>query len=193
MRPCRGREMMLRRHGHHGALGDMGILRQMHDDAPAADARGDAVDQRGSFVIVVDIGVEIALLLHHDLGAARRQPDQVETKTGIERIGQRIEPFAKQAVDHLRLSSPAARSRPRSCAPRRRCGRSSLPGAARPCLLSIAVDQHVRRARDSDQSRSRRRWRPARQSASPRYNPAAACAAMIGASPCPSACAQQRR
>ena len=65
--------MMLRCYGHHRAFGDVGILRQMHDDALAADARGDAVDQRGQFVIVMDVGVEVALLLHHDLGAAGGQ------------------------------------------------------------------------------------------------------------------------
>ena len=92
-------EMMLRGRGQHRAFGDMRILRQMHDDALSADARGDAVDQRGQLVIVVDMGVEIALLLHHDLGAAGGQPDQIEAEAGIEGIGERIEPFAKQAVD----------------------------------------------------------------------------------------------
>ena len=82
----------------------MGILRQMHDDALSADARGDAVDQRGEFVIVMDMGVEIALLLHHDLGAAGGQANQIEAKAGIERIVQRIEPFAEQAVDDLCLA-----------------------------------------------------------------------------------------
>ena len=58
----------------------------MHDHAPAADTRGDAVDQGGEFVIVVHIGVEIALLLHHDFGAAGGQPDEIEAEAGIERI-----------------------------------------------------------------------------------------------------------
>ena len=136
LRPCRlrgGGQMMLRGHGQHRAFGDVGILRQMHDDALAADARGDAVDQRGQFVIVMDIGVEIALLLHHDLGAAGGEANEIEAEAGIERIVERIEPLAKQAVDHLRLASPGGRYRPRSCAPRRRCGRSSRPAAARPC------------------------------------------------------------
>ena len=93
--------MMLRRHRQHRALGNMGVLRQMHDHAPAADPRGDAVDQRGQFVIVVHIGVEIALLLHHDFGAAGGQADEIEAEAGIERIGQRVEPLAKQPVDHL--------------------------------------------------------------------------------------------
>ena len=81
----------------------MGVLRQVHDHAPAADARGDAVDQGGQFVIVVHIGVEIALLLHHDFGAAGGQANEIEAETGIERIVQRIEPLAKQPVDHLGL------------------------------------------------------------------------------------------
>ena len=98
-----GRQMMLRGYGHHRALGDMGILRQMHDHALAADARGDAVDQRGQFVIVMDIGVEIALLLHHDFGAAGGEPDEIEAEAGIEGIVERIEPLAEQAVDHLWL------------------------------------------------------------------------------------------
>ncbi len=78
--------MMLRRHRHHRPLRNMGILRQMHDHAFSADTRGDAVDQRGQFVIVMDIGIEIALLLHHDFGAAGGQPDEIEAETGIERI-----------------------------------------------------------------------------------------------------------
>ena len=57
--------------------------------------------KRGQFVIVMHIGVEIALLLHHDFGAAGGQPDQIEAETGIERIAERIEPLAKQPVDHL--------------------------------------------------------------------------------------------
>ena len=44
--------------------------------------------------------VEIALLLHHDLGAACRQAHHVEAETGIEGIGERIEALAEQAVDH---------------------------------------------------------------------------------------------
>ena len=104
--------MMLRRRGQHRAFGNMGVLRQMHDHALAADARGDAVDQRGQFVIVMDIGVEIALLLHHDFGAAGGQANEIEAEAGIERIVQRIEPLAKQAVDHLGLASPDGRYRP---------------------------------------------------------------------------------
>ena len=68
-------QMMLRRRRQHRALRNMGVLRQVHDHAPSADARGDAVDQGGQFVIVVHIGVEIALLLHHDFGAAGGQPE----------------------------------------------------------------------------------------------------------------------
>ncbi len=62
--------MLLRRHCQHRALGTMRVLRQVHDDAFAADARGDAVDQRGQFVIVMGMGIEIALLLDHDFAAA---------------------------------------------------------------------------------------------------------------------------
>ena len=81
----------------------MGVLRQVHDDALSADPRGDAVDQGGQFVIVMHIGVEIALLLHHDFDAAGGQAYQIEAETGIERIVQGIEPLAKQPVDHLGL------------------------------------------------------------------------------------------
>ncbi len=91
--------MMLRGCGDRRALRDMAILRQMHDHAPAADPRRDTIDQRGQFVIVVHMGIEIVLLLHHDFGAARRQANEIEAETGIERIAQRIEPFAKQPVD----------------------------------------------------------------------------------------------
>ena len=59
----RGGQMMLRRRGQHRALRNMGVLRQMHDHALSADARGDAVDQRGQFVIVMD-------MWHRDRAAA---------------------------------------------------------------------------------------------------------------------------
>ena len=47
------------------------------------------------------IGIEIALLRHDDFGAAGGQPNQIESETGIERIVQGLEPFAKQPIDHL--------------------------------------------------------------------------------------------
>ena len=65
--------------------------------------RGDAIDQGGQFVIVVHIGIEIALLLHDDFGAAGGQANEIEAEAGIERIAQGIEPLAKQAVDHISL------------------------------------------------------------------------------------------
>ena len=49
------------------------------------------------------ISIEIALLLHHDFGAAGGQPNEIEAEAGIERIVQGIEPLAKQAIDHLAL------------------------------------------------------------------------------------------
>ena len=60
----------------------------------------------------MDIGVEIALLLHDDLGAAGGKTDEIEAEAGIEGIVERIEPFAKQAVDHLGFASPDVRYRP---------------------------------------------------------------------------------
>src|SRR6202030_1762732 len=48
--------------------------------------RADAVDQRRQFVIVMNIGIEIALLLHHDFGTAGGQPNEIEAEAGIERI-----------------------------------------------------------------------------------------------------------
>ena len=103
-----GCEMMLRGRGEHGALGDVRILRQMHDHALSADARGDAVDQGGQFVIVMHGGVEIALLLHHDLGTAGGETNEIEAEAGIEGIAERIEPLAEQAVDRLRARHRAA-------------------------------------------------------------------------------------
>ena len=46
------------------------------------------------------MAVEIVLLLHHDLGTAGGKPDQVEAETGIEGVGERIQPLAEQAIDH---------------------------------------------------------------------------------------------
>ena len=73
----------------------MCILRQMNDNALAANARSDAVDQCCNLVIILRARIEIALLLHHDFSTARRQANEIETETGIERIGQCIEPFPK--------------------------------------------------------------------------------------------------
>ena len=92
---------MLRRRRQISTFRNMGVLRQVHDHAPAADARGDAVDQGRQFVIVVHIGIEIALLLHDDFGAAGAQANEIESETGIERIAQGAEPLAKQPVDHV--------------------------------------------------------------------------------------------
>jgi len=78
--------MMLRRRCQNRALRNMRILRQVHDHAPSADARGDTVDQGCQFVIVVHIGIEIALLLHDDFGAACGQANEIEPEAGIERI-----------------------------------------------------------------------------------------------------------
>ena len=63
-----------------------------------AVARGDAVDQRGQFVIVMGIGVEIALLLHHDFGAAGGEANEIEAEAGIEGIVERIEPLATSRI-----------------------------------------------------------------------------------------------
>ena len=86
---------MLRGDGQHRALGNVGVLRQVHDDAAAADPRRDAVDQRRQFVVVVDSRIEIALHLDHAVGSAGGQPDQIEAEAGIERIGQCVEPLAE--------------------------------------------------------------------------------------------------
>ena len=131
--------MMLRRHGQRRALRNMGVLRQMHDDALAADARGDAVDQGGQFVIVVHMGIEIALLLHHDFDAAGGQPDEIEAEAGIERIVQGIEPLAEQPVDHLGLVTgcPVSTAIART-APSVRKKLASSRRAPLPCL-SIAA------------------------------------------------------
>ena len=131
---------MLRRHGERRALGDVGVLRQMHDHALAADPRGDAVDQGGELVIVVHVGIEVALLLHDDFGAAGRQPDEVKAKTGIERIV-RAHPAARGTGG--RSSSLRVTGRPVSTAivrtaPSVRKKLASSRRAPLPCL-SIAL------------------------------------------------------
>ena len=80
------RKMILCRRCQHRALRDMSVLRQVYDDAPSPDARGDAVDQCGQFVIVVNIGIEIALLLHDDFSTVCREANEIESESGIERI-----------------------------------------------------------------------------------------------------------
>ena len=92
--------MMLRGDGQKRPLRNVTVLRQMHDNATAADARRDAIDQCRQFVIVMNMGVEIALRFNDTIGTARRQAHQVETESEIERIRQCVEPLAKQALDH---------------------------------------------------------------------------------------------
>jgi len=72
--------------------------------------------------------------------AAGGQPDQIEAEAGIEGIIQRVEPFAKQAVDHLSFRHRASgidRDRAHRAV---RCGKklASSRRAPLPCL-SIAV------------------------------------------------------
>ncbi len=154
--------MMLRGHGQHGVFGNMGILRQVHDHAFSPDARGDAVDQRGQFVIVMDIGVEVALLLHHDFGAAGGQANEIEAEAGIEGIVERIEPLCETGGRSLLASSPDGRYRPQMVrtAPSVRKKLASSRRAPLPCL-SIDRDQH-----GSERGQVHRnhgcRWRPVR-------------------------------
>ena len=63
---------------------------------------GNAVDQRRHLVIVLNMRIEVALLLHDGLGSHCGQAHQIESETRIERIDQRIEPLAEQAIDDLR-------------------------------------------------------------------------------------------
>ena len=166
--------MMLRGYRQYRAFGNMGVLRQMQDHTPSADARGDPVDQRREFVIVMDMGVEIALLLHDDFGAAGGQTNQIEAETGIERIAQRIEPLAKQAVDHL-ASGHGPSGIDGSCGRAVGAEETRFQPPRALALLPHRRDQHLRP--DVENSpRSRFRSRPARENVSPRYNPAAACA-----------------
>ena len=169
------RQMMLRRRRQHRALGNMGILRQMHDHALAADPRGDAVDQGRKFVIVMHVGIEIALLLHDDFGAAGGQANEIEAETGIERIAQGLEPLAKQPVDHL---APGHRLPGIDHDGANRAIGAEETGFQPPralALLRHRRDQHPRQTATRS-PRSPLRSRPARRNASPRCNPAAACA-----------------
>ena len=45
------------------------------------------------------MSVEIALFLNDKFNVACRQADQIEPKSGVERIGQSIELFAEQPCD----------------------------------------------------------------------------------------------
>ncbi len=145
------------------------------NDALAADARGDTVDQSGKFVVVMDGGIEVALLLHHDFGAARRQPDEIETETGIEGIVERFEPLAKQAVDHLALRRRAAGID--SDRAHRAVGAEELASSRRaplPCLSIAATSM----AASADKIRSDHVFGGDRfgKPLSRRCNPAAVCA-----------------
>ena len=153
----------------------MGVLRQMHDDALAADPRGDAVDQGRHFVIVMRIGIEIALLLHDDFGAAGGQANEIETEAGIERIVKRIEPLAEQPVDHLGSGhglSGIDRDRAH-----RAVGAEEMGFQPPRALALLAPSPRPASAQaGTSVAEITLRSRPARQNASPRCNPAAACA-----------------
>ena len=78
--------MILRGRRQHRAFRNMGVLRQVHDHAPRPNSRGNAVDQCRQFVIVVNLGIEIALLLHDDFSTVCREANEIESESGIERI-----------------------------------------------------------------------------------------------------------
>src|SRR3954452_17587527 len=97
----RSSKMILRRHSQYGALGNMSVLRQMHEHASSPQTRGDAIDQCCELVIIVHVGIEVALLLNDDLSTAGAQADEIESEPRIERIAQGAEPLAKQTIDHF--------------------------------------------------------------------------------------------
>ena len=157
---------------HHRALRNMGVLRQMHDHAFAADPRGDAVDQSGQFVIVVHIGIEIALLLHDDFGAAGGQANEIEAETGIERIGEGIEPLAKQPVDDTGAGHAVSGV---DCDGADRAVGAEETQFQPPRALALPLHRHDKRAGRGRPGLpgSPRPWPPVRQSVFRRYSPAA--------------------
>ena len=120
------------------------------------------------------------------------KPDQVEAEAGIERIGQRIEPLAKQPQrsPRRRVSGWPVSTEDRA---HRAVGaeeaRFEPPRAL--ALRSIAATRRLGELATASQ-RSRRRSRPARRSAVRPGSPAAACAARSARRPAPSACSSTR-
>ena len=166
-------------------FGNMRILRQVADDAPPADPRGQAVDQLPTSSASFACRIEPVLTACTLDGAHCGQADQIEAETRIERIGQRIELFARTGARRLRPRDRLAGLHRDRLAPRRRCGRSSPPAAARPCH-AVPSRRSARAASDAQRQRDRLlRWRPARQTASRPYNPARACAARSAYRPAP--------
>jgi len=95
--------MMLRRRGPYRALGNVGVLRQVNDHALAADPRRNAIDQGCQLIIVVNVGVEIALLIDVATHLGPGVLAQVDLGERIHR-NRPLHELRPQAVDVLRAA-----------------------------------------------------------------------------------------
>jgi hypothetical protein len=160
--------------------------------APAADRAAIAVDQARQFVIVVHIGIEIALLLHHDLDAAGGQANEIEAETGVERIANASSRSRNsRSIDLQPWCTGMSGIDGKSRAPRRRCGRKFAAAAARPCPAGPSPRPHrgqpgtsVAAITASVATGSGKRFSHECKSGS-------GFRGLIGASPCPSACSSR--
>ena len=167
---------ILRRDGRTCGFGNVRVLGPESQHALSAKPRGQAVDQERDLLLFVRVGQRRRLGLA-TLRARRFEPDEVEPETGIERIGERIQPLAEQLFDHHRIAQRLSGLDGDAANLRRRRGRTMRPACARAFAAAL---QHVRE-RAGQAPRSTRgsppRSSPDRRSDAPRWCRAARGAA----------------
>ncbi len=84
-----------------GPFWDMRVARKGDENAVLSKPRRKSVDQLAEPCLVFLILVEARLALGHRRAAQRCQPDHIEAETGIKRVGERIEPFARKTQENL--------------------------------------------------------------------------------------------
>jgi len=120
------------------------------------------------------MGVEIALAAADDFGAARGQPNEVETEAGSRGSLSASSPLAKQPIDHRPLGHglPVSTDSTRTAAISAEEDRLQPPAAPLPCFSIAATSVTASRDKVADhgfgRDRSAKRAR--------RCNPAAVCA-----------------
>ena len=89
----------MRRHRCPRRFGNMRVIRLEGENALAAETRGQAIHQKADVGFLVDAGVEISHFASGAFHPAGGKPDEIETETGIKRIGKRIQLFAEEPFD----------------------------------------------------------------------------------------------
>ena len=82
----------------------MSIIRLKTQNAVRAEARGEAINQETDFFFCSQIGIKTRGFGFETLHLRGRKADKVKSKTRIKRIGQRVQFFAEQAQDNVRIA-----------------------------------------------------------------------------------------